>query len=122
MPPTISANPSRNGYAKEKAHGLIPPPRIWIFSSCEEAESARSRLVEQGLPRERLHLLRTDSVPPALAPQAGSNEVLKDMLVDGAIGTAVGTGIGAPAELALVEANVILFVASPLIAPLANLG
>jgi hypothetical protein len=28
--------------------------------------------------------------------------VLKDMLVDGAIGTAVGTGIGALAEVALV--------------------
>jgi hypothetical protein len=42
--------------------------------------------------------------------------------VDGAIGTAVGSGIGVLAELALVAANVTLFVASPLVAPLAMLG
>lgn len=40
----------------------------------------------------------------------------------GTIGTAVGTGIGALAEVALVAASVSLFVASPLIAPLAMLG
>ena len=51
-----------------------------------------------------------------------NNDMLKDVLVDGAIGTAVGTGIGALAEVALVAANVTLFIASPLIAPLAMLG
>jgi hypothetical protein len=48
--------------------------------------------------------------------------VLTNVLVDGAIGTAVGTGIGGLAQLALVAANVSLFVASPLIAPLVMLG
>jgi sorbitol-specific phosphotransferase system component IIBC len=52
----------------------------------------------------------------------GSNAVLKNMAVDGAIGTAVGTGLGALAEFALVAANVSLFVASPLLAPLVLLG
>lgn len=93
-----------------------------FFARLEEAESALSKLVERGLPRERLHLFETNSAPPATAPQTKSNEVLKDVLVDSAIGTAVGTGIGALAEVALVAANVSLFVASPLLAPLMMLG
>lgn len=93
-----------------------------FFAHREEAESAISRLVERGLAREGLLLFDADSAPPAPAPQADSNEVLKDVLVDGAIGTAVGTGLGALAQLALVAANVSLFIASPLIAPLAMLG
>ena len=88
-----------------------------FFAHHQEAESALSRLVELGLPRERVYLLNADS-----APQTDDNGVLKHVLVDGAIGTAVGTGIGVLAELALVAANVSLFIASPLIAPLAMLG
>jgi hypothetical protein len=93
-----------------------------FFAQGEEAERALSRLVELGLPRERLRLLATDSAPPPPESQAHSNEVLRDILVDGAVGTAIGTGMGAITELALVAANVSLFVASPLIAPLALLG
>ena len=93
-----------------------------FFAHPGEAESALSWLVELGLPRERLHLFETDSAQPVTAQQTKSNEVLKDVLVDGAIGTAVGTGIGALAEVALVAANVSLFVASPLLAPLMLLG
>ena len=48
--------------------------------------------------------------------------MLTNVLVDGAVGTAVGTGIGALAQLAIVAANVSLFVASSLIAPLVMLG
>ena len=93
-----------------------------FFAQRAEADSAVLTLVERGLPRERLQLLETDSALGTTPPQADSNEVLKDVVVDGAIGSAVGTGIGALAELALVAANVSLFVASPLIAPLAMLG
>ncbi len=93
-----------------------------IFARHEEAKSALSKLIERGLPHGRLHIFTSDSVLPASTQQAKSNEVLKDMVVDGAIGTAVGTGIGALAEVALVAANVSLFVASPLLAPLALLG
>lgn len=93
-----------------------------FFSQREEAESARSELIERGLPRERLQVFENDSGAAAPSPQTDSNGTLKDMLVDGTIGTAVGTGLGALAQLALVAANVSLFVASPLIAPLAMLG
>ena len=93
-----------------------------FFARRAEADSALLMLIERGLPRERLQLLETDHALKATPPQADSNEVLTDVMVDGAIGTAVGTGLGVLAELALVAANVSLFVASPLIAPLAMLG
>jgi len=94
-----------------------------FFAHREEAESASSRLAKQGIPREQLQIFDDAAkAPPAPAPLAESNGVLKDVLVDGAIGAAVGTGIGALTELALLAVNVSLFVASPLIAPLALLG
>jgi hypothetical protein len=93
-----------------------------FFSNRDAAESAFSTLVERGLLREQLQIFETDSAAPVPAPKEDSNAVLKDVVVDGAIGTAVGTGIGALAEVALVAANVTLFIASPLIAPLAMLG
>lgn len=93
-----------------------------IFTNLEAAKRAFSSLVEKGLPQDRLQIFETGSTLPASTQQAKSNKVLKDMVVDGAIGTAVGTGIGALAEVALVVASVSLFVASPLIAPLALLG
>lgn len=93
-----------------------------FFAQREEAESAFSRLVERGLPRERLQIFAADSAPSESTPKEGSNEVLKDMVVDGAIGTAVGTGLGALGSVALAVANVSLFIASPLLAPLVMLG
>jgi len=93
-----------------------------FFANREEAQGALSRLVEQGLPREQLQIFSADAAPPATGVQADSNEVLQDVLVDGAIGTAVGGGVGALGSVALAAANVSLFVASPLLAPLVMLG
>lgn len=93
-----------------------------FFAHREEAEAAVTRLVERGIPRDQLQLFDADSGPVVAEPKGESNEVLTNVLVDGAIGTAVGTGIGALAQLALVASSVSLFVASPLIAPLVMLG
>jgi hypothetical protein len=93
-----------------------------FFAHRDEAQGALARLVERGLPRGQLRIFAAEDAPAATGAQAESNEVLKDVLVDGAIGTAVGTGLGALGELALVAANVTLFVASPLVAPLVMLG
>ena len=43
-------------------------------------------------------------------------------LVDGAIGTAVGTGVGVIGALMIVSGGITLFIASPVVAPLAMLG
>jgi len=93
-----------------------------FFADAAQAEQALARLAQQGLPRARLHLFEADAASPVAAAPIKSNAVLKDMLVDGAIGTAVGTGVGALAQIALVAANVSLFIASPLVAPLVMLG
>lgn len=91
-----------------------------FFEHRDEAESALEALAQRGLPRDRMQIFKHEEVPAL--NKAGSNVVLKNMVVDGAIGTAVGTGLGALAEFALVAANVSLFVASPLLAPLMMLG
>jgi hypothetical protein len=93
-----------------------------FFAHRAEAEGALSSLVARGLPRAQMQLFDAESGPAVAEIKGENNEVLTNVLVDGAIGTAVGTGIGALAELALVAANVSLFIASPLIAPLVMLG
>lgn len=93
-----------------------------FFARREDAERAISKIVERGLPRKQLHIFGADSAQPTSTQHEKSNEALKDMFVDGTIGAAVGTGIFGLAEVALVAANVSLFIASPLIAPLAMLG
>lgn len=93
-----------------------------FFAHRNAAESVLSSLVERGLPRERLQIFDSDLSPPIDESKTDSNNVLKHVLVDGGIGTAVGTGVGALAQLALVAANVSLFIASPLVAPLVMLG
>ncbi|ANQ85795.1 hypothetical protein [Azoarcus olearius] len=93
-----------------------------FFADREHAERTRAQLLERGLPAAQTNIYATEPGLPPPAEPPKSKAVLKDVLVDGAIGTAVGTGVGALAQLALVAANVTLFVASPLIAPLAMLG
>lgn len=48
-----------------------------------------------------------------------SDEVIKEIVVDGAIGAAIGVGIGAISTVALIASSVTLFIASPIIAPIA---
>lgn len=93
-----------------------------FFATRAEALEARSALVTLGLPRDQLRIYESDAPVPGQAPKGDSNAVLKDVLVDGAIGTAVGTGLGALAEVALVAANVSVFIASPLLAPMVMMG
>lgn len=93
-----------------------------FFAVREDAESASSKLAARGVPRERLKIYDATTAPPAPSPLAENNDALKDMLVDGTIGATIGAGLGALAEVALVAANVSLFIASPLIAPLVLLG
>ncbi len=93
-----------------------------IYASRAEAEKVRNQLMASGLPGKQIKVVeraRGDDSNPGLADD---DEVLKEVLVDGTVGTLVGTGLGALAEVALVAANVTLFVASPLVAPLAMLG
>jgi hypothetical protein len=91
-----------------------------FFAHREEADNVFTKLIGSGIPQNRVQIYASHA--PAHNSAEGSNEVLKEVLVDGAIGAAVGTGIGVLVEVALVASSVTLFVASPLIAPLALLG
>jgi hypothetical protein len=93
-----------------------------FFSHRDQAEMAYTQLVALGIPRNRIQIFDAQSASPTHVSSKGSNQVLKEVLVDGAVGTAVGITIGGLAEVALVAANVTLFVASPLIAPLVMMG
>lgn len=93
-----------------------------FFAHRAGAEGALARLADRGVPRDQMQLFDAESGPAITELKGDDNEVLTNVLVDGAIGTAVGTGIGALAQLALVAGSVSLFVASPLVAPLVMLG
>jgi hypothetical protein len=93
-----------------------------FFAKREDAQIALSKLSERGIPPDQLRIYDNETAAREPVPEANSNTALKSLIVDGAVGAAVGTGIGALAEVALVVANVSLFLASPLLAPLAMLG
>jgi len=93
-----------------------------FFEHRDQAELALNQLHSQGIPPLRIQLFDANSTPLAHKSTDSSNEVLKEVLVDGAVGTVVGITIGALGQVALVAANVTLFVASPLIAPLIMMG
>jgi len=93
-----------------------------FFAHREEAEIALNRLVDGGFAKDRLQIFDADSGPEVTEPKGESNEVLTNVLVDGAVGTAVGTGVGVLTGLALEAASVTLLIASPLVAPLVILG
>jgi hypothetical protein len=93
-----------------------------IFVKGEGAQIALSKLNNRGIPNGQLSIYDNSTDANQRSPGINSNGVLKDMIVDGAVGAAVGTGIGVLAEVALAVADVSLFIASPLLAPLAMLG
>jgi hypothetical protein len=93
-----------------------------FFADHDDAETTLSTLAEQGLPRERMHIYSDNNNLSSPEQEAKSDRVLKDILVDGAIGTAVGTGAGALTTVALTAGSVSLFFVNPLVAPLMLLG
>ncbi len=90
-----------------------------VYGSQEEAERVRQLLIYGGIAGDQISLL--DRIPLPVV-EGESDDVLKDILVDGAVGTAVGTGVGAIGTAVLWATSVTLFVASPVVAPLAMLG
>jgi hypothetical protein len=91
-----------------------------VYAKSEKAQQTLNRLLDQGLQPEQTLLLHPGEAPASTSD--ADDEVLKNMVVDGAIGTAVGTGAGALAEVAMIAAHASLFIASPLVASLAMLG
>lgn len=94
-----------------------------FFSHRDQAEDAYSKLIQQGITQDQLTLRDADSPPNAVAAgNQSSNDVLRSVLISAAIGAAIGSVAGIVVELALMAANINLFVTSPLIAPLVLIG
>lgn len=94
-----------------------------FFTQRSTAEQALAQLLQRGMDNEQLQIVTGNAdTPPTPAPSGKSNKVLKDMLVDIAIGTGIGIGIGALVAVALIVSEVSLFYASPLLAPFALMG
>lgn len=92
-----------------------------IYPHLDDAYRIARQLMDVGLPKEQIQVVAAR--PPAdIGQEEDSKEVLKNVVVDGTVGTAIGAGVGALGEIALVAANVSLFVASPIMAPLAMIG
>ena len=93
-----------------------------IYTSHTEAGAVRTRLIENGLPAGQINIVQNTASTDGNPNMVEDNEMLKNVLIDGTIGTAVGTVIGGLGEVALVATNITLFVANPIIAPLFMLG
>lgn len=94
-----------------------------FFARREPAENTLSQLIMRGLKQEQLRIVAAGAdAPAAPTPQAKSNGVLKDMLVNGTFGALIGIVLGALVQIGLILTNVQLFAASPLLAPLMLLG
>lgn len=95
---------------------------IGIYPSRAAAEVVRGELVDRGLPEDKLDVLEPGATEARRLPDADSDDVLKEVLREGAIGTAIGTAAGAVGTAALMAAGITVFIASPIVAPLAMLG
>lgn len=95
-----------------------------VYPSRAEAEGIRLHLIEQGFAADDLEILQGPAEVVVMQTPAAdsSDDVLKEMLVDATIGTAVGTGLGAIGTGVIWAWGVTLFVASPVVAPLAMIG
>ncbi|MDT8992622.1 hypothetical protein RQP54_17250 [Curvibacter sp. APW13] len=93
-----------------------------FFIKRNEAQLALSKLNARGIPKGRLSIYDNVAQANQHSPFSDSKAMLKALLYNGAIGAAVGTALGVLAEIGLVIANFSLFVASPILAPLAMLG
>ena len=93
-----------------------------IYPTFEEAKATFTRLETQGIASTQLNIIQSNNAATALQQHTDSDHVLKDVVVDGAVGTVVGAGAFGLGHLALVWANISLFVASPVLGPLIMLG
>jgi hypothetical protein len=91
-----------------------------FFTHQDQAEDVFSKLIATGLPQSRVQFYASHA--PDHISTEGSNQVLKKILVDGAIGVGLGAGAGLLIQVAFMINDVGVLAASPLIAPLVLIG
>jgi hypothetical protein len=95
---------------------------LGLYAVRAEAESVFDQLVQRGIPPEKVTILEPGRDDGNGEAKADSDDVLKELLREGAIGAAVGTLAGAAGTIALAAANITLFIASPVLGALYLLG
>jgi len=95
---------------------------VGVYDTLAEADSSRTQLLAHGLLAAQLMTLRPGFAGAGAEGLADSDDVLKELARDGAIGTAAGTLVGAAGTVAIAAASVSLFIASPVVATLFMLG
>jgi hypothetical protein len=95
---------------------------LGLYTVRAEAESVFNQLVQRSIPSENVTILESGRDDGNGAAKADSDDVLKELLREGAIGAAVGTLAGAAGTIALAVANISLFIASPVLGALYLLG
>jgi hypothetical protein len=94
-----------------------------LYADVTAAQQVRARLLDSGFTEDAIEIRQhKEGVADDHTPADSSDEVIKEVLTDSAIGAALGVGIGAIGTVVLITTSVTLFVASPLIAPLALMG
>jgi hypothetical protein len=95
---------------------------LGFYAGRTAADAVFSQLVRRGIPAEKVKILVPGEGGGSAESTADSDDVLKELLRDGAIGAAVGAMAGATGSIALAAVNISLFVASPVLGALYLLG
>ncbi|HEY6529969.1 MAG TPA: hypothetical protein VIZ65_14870 [Cellvibrionaceae bacterium] len=94
-----------------------------LYANVAAAQHVRANLLRNGFAADAIEIRQhVEGVADDHTSVDSSDEVIKEVLTDSAIGAALGVGIGAIGTVVLITTSVTLFVASPLIAPLALIG
>ena len=95
---------------------------LGFYTTRTEAEAVAGQLQRGGVNPGQLRILEPGLGGAGNEGHADSDDVLREMLVDGSIGTGVGALAGAAGTIAMGVASVSLFIASPVLAALVMLG
>jgi hypothetical protein len=95
---------------------------LGLYTTRAEADRVGEALLRRGVPAAKIHILEPGHSAGSPERKADSDDVLKAMLTDGAIGTGIGALAGAAGTLAIGLASISLFIASPVVATLVMLG
>ncbi len=95
---------------------------VGIFTTLQDTHAARNFLIERGIAPAHINLITPDDTMIDKKIEPDGDGVAKEVVKDAIIGGAIGGGIGAAGAVAIAATSITLFVASPLIAPLALIG
>ncbi len=95
-----------------------------LYPNLVAAKQVRKNLLASGFAEQAIRIRHKASASASVQASQDdlSDDVINEVVADSAIGAAVGAGIGAIGTVILIASSETLFIASPLIAPLALIG